>query len=60
MASLPPLEFPVDRLGIDRKAGGKAVDEGDQGGAVRFAGSPVAEHGMKEGGGEFEGLARGF
>ncbi len=39
VATLPSLEFMVDRLqAVQRHAGGKAVDQGDQCLAVRFAG----------------------
>ena len=45
VAALAALEFDVDRLDVDRDAGGKAVDERDQCFAVGFAGGEVAEHG---------------
>ena len=46
-AAVAPLAAPqldVDRLGVDLHAGRKAIDQGDQRLAVRFAGGPVTQH----------------
>jgi hypothetical protein len=46
---LSPLEFFVDRLDVDGEPSGKAINESDQSGAVRFAGSPITKHGFRRG-----------
>ena len=48
-ASVAPLataQLAVDRLGFDFHSGRKAVDQGQQGLAVRLAGGPVTQHGL--------------
>ena len=42
VAALAPAQLDVDRGRLDRHAGGKAVDQGQQRLAVRFAGGPIA------------------
>ena len=41
--ALTPLEFPIDKLGINRTAVRHALHECNQSGPVRFTGSAVSE-----------------
>ena len=45
VAPLAPAKLAVDRRRVDGEARGEAVDQGHEGGPVRFTGGPVAEHG---------------
>lgn len=42
IAPLPPAEFRVDDCCVEGDAGGKTVDQGDEGLAVRFTGGPIS------------------
>ena len=45
VAALPQPQIIVNRLRLQREPGRKAVDQGQQGLAVRFARGPVTQHG---------------
>ena len=49
IAPLSAHELGINRREVDGQPRREAVDEGEEGGAVRFAGGPVAQHGAGEG-----------
>ena len=47
VAPLAAPQLDVDRLGLDRHAGRKPLDQGQQSLAVRFSSGPIAQHGLQ-------------
>ncbi len=45
IAALPPRQLGVDVLDVQVNTRGKAIDQGQQGPAVRFTGGKIAQHG---------------
>jgi hypothetical protein len=58
VAALTADEFRIDQVLVDGQSGGKPVNEGDECGAVRFSGSPVAQHRSESEGGGRSGVGR--
>jgi hypothetical protein len=44
VASLAALQLGIDRGGVERDAGGKPINQGNEGLSMRFASGPVTKH----------------